>query len=425
MSSDCAIRVDNLSKCYAIYDNPRDRLVQMLLFGRRKFYREFWALRDISFEVKKGETVGIIGRNGSGKSTLLQLICGTLAQTSGTIHTCGRVAALLELGSGFNPEFTGLENVYLNAKVLGLSDAEINDRMAAIKTFADIGEFINQPVKTYSSGMYVRLAFAVAINVDPDILVVDEALAVGDIRFQLKCQRKMDELRDRGTTILLVSHSGSDVLRLCSRAIWLDEGKVRSAGTSKHVVEEYSAWMLHDTGVSVSSIHQDHSQLDADHSLIPVPPHAFITGDGGAEVQAVGLFSREGKRLVIISQPEFVTLLFRIAVKKPINQPYFGFQIVDSKGLRVMGCNTPALESRFDPIPAGREVVVRFRFNLPEIENGSYVIAVGVADGSPECHIRHQFVADAYEFKVSSTSSFQKQSVLLKLPDCVVDLMGV
>ncbi len=238
MSSEAAIKVENLSKCYQIYDTPRDRLKQFVLprmqqligLHSTQYYREFWALRNVSFEVAKGETVGIIGRNGSGKSTLLQIICGTLSPSFGRITTHGRIAALLELGAGFNPEFTGRENVYMNASVLGLSRDEIDARFDDIAAFADIGEFIEQPIKAYSSGMYARLAFSIAINVDPEILIVDEALAVGDARFVSKCMRRIKEIQENGATILFVSHDVSSVRTLCERAIWLDKGRVVEQG---------------------------------------------------------------------------------------------------------------------------------------------------------------------------------------------------
>ena len=245
--ADVAIRVANVSKCYHIYSNPRDRLKQFLLpkirqlFGaeQRDHFREFWAVRDASLVVRRGETVGIIGRNGSGKSTLLQMICGTLHPTAGAIETRGRVAALLELGSGFNPEFTGRENVYLNASVLGLERTEVDARMADILAFADIGEFIDQPVKTYSSGMFVRLAFAVIAHVDPEILVIDEALSVGDAFFQSKCAAAMRRLMTNGTTILFVSHDTHSVKALCDKAILLEGGRIVAEGDAGVVVEEY------------------------------------------------------------------------------------------------------------------------------------------------------------------------------------------
>ncbi len=245
--NDVAISVQGIHKRYEIYANPRDRLKQFLLprlqrsAGRmpQQYFREFWAVKDVSFQIKKGETVGIIGRNGSGKSTLLQMICGTLTPTSGTVETRGRIAALLELGSGFNPEFSGRENVYLNAAVLGLSKQDIDRRFDAIAAFADIGPFIDQPVKAYSSGMLARLAFAVAVEVDPDVLVIDEALSVGDMAFQEKSFTRMKRIRDAGTSILFVSHSPSAVRNFCDRAIWLDKGHMRAIGERLSVCDQY------------------------------------------------------------------------------------------------------------------------------------------------------------------------------------------
>lgn len=237
--ADIAIRVDGLGKCYQIYDRPEHRLWQGLLRGRKQFFREFWALKDVSFEVRKGETVGIIGRNGSGKSTLLQMICGMLTPTAGTIHTEGRISALLELGAGFNPEFTGRENVFLNGALLGMTRQEIEARFDSIAGFADIGDFIDQPVKTYSSGMYVRLAFAIAVAADPDILVVDEALSVGDLAFQNKCMARIRGMSERGATILFVSHDLSTSQVICHRAIWLGGGRVMRAGDPVQVCREY------------------------------------------------------------------------------------------------------------------------------------------------------------------------------------------
>lgn len=245
MSSEVAIRVSGLSKCYQIYDSPRDRLKQFFqawrLAGRagKNYFREFWALRDISFDVKKGEVIGILGRNGSGKSTLLQLICGTLTPSAGKVETRGRIAALLELGSGFNPEFTGRENVYLNGAVLGLTKEEMEDRFADIEAFADIGEFIDQPVKTYSSGMMVRLAFSVAVHVEPDILVVDEALSVGDIAFRNKCMEFIQRLVANGVTILFVTHDLGTLQLLCSRVIWLGHGEMLASGDPIQIAQDY------------------------------------------------------------------------------------------------------------------------------------------------------------------------------------------
>jgi len=244
MSSELAIQVENLSKCYHIYERPRDRLIQML--RRKKLFREFWALRDVSFSIERGETIGIIGRNGSGKSTLLQMICGTVSPTAGRIATEGRVAALLELGAGFNPDFTGRENVLLNAVILGFSEETMQERMADVLAFSEIGEFLDQPVKTYSSGMYARLAFSIAIHVDPDILIVDETLAVGDSRFVAKCMRRIKEIQQKGATILFVSHDVGVVRTICNRAIWLDKGLMVADGDVFPVTGKYMEFLFQD-----------------------------------------------------------------------------------------------------------------------------------------------------------------------------------
>ncbi|NTV13884.1 MAG: ABC transporter ATP-binding protein [Desulfobulbaceae bacterium] len=251
MSSEPLIRLNNLGKCYQIYEKPRDRLLQMLCRGRKQYYREFWALKNVGFEVMPGEVVGIVGNNGSGKSTLLQLVCGTLAPTLGDIKIRGRVAALLELGAGFNPEFSGRENVFMNATILGLSQTEIAERYEAIVDFSGIRDFIDQPVKTYSSGMYMRLAFAVATSVDPDILVIDEALSVGDGEFARKSFDRIMDLKNRGKTILFCSHSLYQVEAFCDRALWLEKGTPRALGLVQEVVAAYSDFINRGNQVAV------------------------------------------------------------------------------------------------------------------------------------------------------------------------------
>ena len=247
MCSNAVIKIDNLSKCYEVYDKPHKRLLQMMMPGDRKYYSEFWALKNASLEVQPGETVGIIGSNGSGKSTFLQLLCGTLNPSSGSIQVRGRVAALLELGAGFNPEFTGKENVYLNAAILGLTREETDAQYAAIEEFAEIGDFIDQPVKTYSSGMYVRLAFSVAVHTNPSILVVDEALSVGDARFQAKCLDRIKRMKESGVSILFVSHDVAAVRSLCDRALWLDKGTVRGLGDVFPITAQYTEHLFNKT----------------------------------------------------------------------------------------------------------------------------------------------------------------------------------
>ena len=312
MSSEIAIKVSGLSKCYHIYNKPSDRLLQMLTRGRRQYYREFWAVKDVSFEIKKGETVGIIGRNGCGKSTLLQMICGTLNPTSGSIETHGRIAALLELGSGFNPEFTGRENVHMNAAVLGLTKEEINSRFNDIIAFADIGDFVEQPVKTYSSGMMVRLAFAVIAHVDANILVIDEALAVGDAFFKQKCMRFLRDFMKSGT-VLFVSHDTSSIKNLCNYAVWLEKGQVVREGLPKHVCDFYleafyeaqqgkststTLRVLKKTEASVPVKDQrleflNNSNLRNDLQIFKFNPDAPSFGKGGAQIYDVRLLNED------------------------------------------------------------------------------------------------------------------------------------
>lgn len=278
MSSEVAIRAQGLGKAYQVYARPQDRLKQMLMGrGGRRFYNEFWALRDVDLEIRKGETVGIVGRNGSGKSTLLQMICGTLEPTQGELVVSGRVAALLELGAGFNPEFTGRDNVYLNAQILGMSSEFVQERFDRIAAFADIGEHLEQPVKTYSSGMYARLAFAVAIHVDPQILVVDEALSVGDEAFQRKCFGRIREIRDAGATVLFVSHSASIVIELCDRAVLLDHGRRLITGRPKAVVGKYQK-LMYAPAERIAAIQAEIRQADEAERALELAGEAGLKG---------------------------------------------------------------------------------------------------------------------------------------------------
>ncbi len=278
--SQSAIDVAGLGKRYEIYDRPHQRLFQTILRGRRTFYREFWALSDVTLSVQRGETVGLVGRNGSGKSTLLQLVAGTLTPTTGIVRTHGRIAALLELGSGFNPEFTGRENVYLNGAILGISRREMNEAIPAIEAFADIGDFIDQPVKTYSSGMLVRLAFAVAVHVTPDILLIDEALAVGDTAFQSKCLARIRDMQQGGVAILLVSHAPNTIIEFCDRAAYLDRGRLVAVGDSRDIVERYTNDLVSSFGGTTLPSAPDTGarNLPAEHQTSPASDSA--AGDG-------------------------------------------------------------------------------------------------------------------------------------------------
>lgn len=371
VETDIAIRVENLSKCYQIYDTPRDRLKQFILprlhdlAGQtpKQYFREFWALRDVSFEVKKGETVGIIGRNGSGKSTLLQIICGTLSPTSGSVETRGRIAALLELGSGFNPEFTGRDNVYMNAAVLGLSQVEVDTRFDDIATFADIGDFMEQPVKTYSSGMVVRLAFAVAINVEPEILIVDEALAVGDAAFQRKCMRRIAELSQSGVTFLFVSHDTETIKKICGAAIYLNQGLVHELGSAKHVCTEYERNLF---GASAEREAPDDSK---ERAIADNPPridpellayNEKIYGDGRATILDIALTNKSQQRTNLLQSGMEFVVSYRVCFAESVAQPIFGMMITNREGICIFGANTEGQAlSRRDYLP-GDEVLITF-----------------------------------------------------------------
>lgn len=389
MSYEIAIRVDRLSKCYQIYAKPQDRLKQSLWRGRKQFFREFWALRDISFEVKKGEMVGIIGRNGSGKSTLLQIICGTLAPTSGEVETHGRVAALLELGAGFNPEFTGRENVYLNGSILGLRREEVDARYDEIVSFADIGDFIEQPVKTYSSGMFVRLAFAVQACVEPDILVVDEALAVGDVFFRQKCYRRLAALREKGCSIILVTHAMNDVEQFCERALLLHQGEAVFQGGASEAVRRYylieqkgresafvpeTAQLSNETSSAPSPIRVDTSFWPAPDAFLDIASESQVS-NGWARCTGVALCDNDGRPCRSFRQGATISFFYEFELLRDIEVPIGGLTIQNDKGTLVHGKST--LEYRADvPVTVRRGDRLRFRQEITlEIAPGEYVLS--------------------------------------------------
>ena len=447
-SEEIAIRISNLSKCYEIYDAPRDRLKQFLLpriarrLGqpRRQYFREFWALRDVTFEVKKGQTVGIIGRNGSGKSTLLQMICGTLNPTLGTIQSNGRIAALLELGSGFNMEFTGRENVYMNAAVLGLSNAEIDARFADIMAFADIGDFIEQPVKTYSSGMMVRLAFAVIAHVDADILVIDEALAVGDAFFTQKCMRFLRQFMQTGT-VLFVSHDTSSIRSLCNHVIWLEKGEVLQEGPPKEVCEQYlEAFYEAQQGKSSTTRMKvraplavlptkdqrldfiNKSNLRNDLQIFQFDPSAASFGKGGASIVDVTLVDDNEHPLAWIVGGERVTLRIVAQVHQPLNSPIIGFHVKDRLGQALFGDNTYlTYKEQLVDCEQGQILSADFSFHMPLLPAGDYSITAAIANGNQDVHEQHQWIHDAVSFRSESSSV---ASGLVGIPMLEVRLMS-
>ena len=404
MSSEIAIKVDNLSKCYQIYDNPRDRLMQMLMRGRRQYYREFWALRDVSFEVRKGETLGIVGRNGSGKSTLLQMLCGTLNPTSGSIQASGRIAALLELGSGFNPEFTGRENVYMNGAVLGLCRNEVDQRFNDIAAFADIGEFIEYPVKTYSSGMMVRLAFAVAINANPDILIVDEALSVGDERFQRKCFSRIEAIRASGTTILFVSHSGAQIVELCDRAVLLDDGEKLAVGEPKLIVGRYQKLLyapadMRDVIREQIRCMEEHSEvkkiyiessmdkvsaLDHDPELQEIfdpnlkPSSTIEYKSHGAYINSLAILTLAGRQVNNLVCGKTYCYRYVVNFTESATNILFGMLIKTTSGVELGGASSASsIQKALSFVKSGSEFQIDYHFEC-NLNSGVYFINAGV-----------------------------------------------
>jgi lipopolysaccharide transport system ATP-binding protein len=425
-SQEFAISVNGLGKCYKIYDNPRDRLKELLSMGKRKCHRKFWAIKGISLEVKLGETVGIIGRNGSGKSTLLQLICGTLTPTVGSLLIRGRVAALLELGSGFNPEFTGKENVYMNASILGLSKQEINDKYDAIVDFADIGHFINQPVKLYSSGMQVRLAFAVAANVDPDILVIDEALSVGDELFQRKCFSRIHSIKEKGATILFVSHSAPAVIELCDRAYLLDKGEAILSGTPKlvvtryhqfcHASEEKKGELLKEIRLINPSVKPDDSTKQNKKGQPPkiehpsrkpyydpglVPKSTLSYRSKGAKIINPYITTTEGDIVNNLIQREDYLFTYQVDFTKKCYEVSMAMLIKSHTGLELGGAVSSGLTNSIPVIETGSRFRVRFKFKCL-LSPGTYFVNAGVEGVSEDSRTYLDRLIDATVFRVQA-----------------------
>jgi ABC-type polysaccharide/polyol phosphate transport system ATPase subunit len=377
-----------VSKSYAIYDAPGDRLTELLSLNRIKRRRDFLALEDVSFTVERGQTFCIVGQNGSGKSTLLQMVAGILQPSAGAVTVNGRVSALLELGAGFNPEFTGRDNVYLNGSILGLSTRQIDKRYREIENFAEIGEFINQPVKTYSSGMVVRLAFAVAINVDPEILLVDEALAVGDIYFRQRCMRKVHELRSRGVTILFVSHAVSDVKAIGDRALWLDHGRVVDLGDPDRVVAKYLAAMVEKDSsylIRRAGAKERREGAGAAHApevmdTIPNIDHRY--GDGRAEVLGLGVFDEQGRPLHMLEPSSRILLRISVRAKEEVPLPIVGFMLRNQLGIDFSGTNTAREGYELAPMSPGDVYTVDFYIDLPELYPASFAFSPAIADGT-------------------------------------------
>lgn len=388
--SEAAIDVKNVKKVYKLYDKPSLRIKEAFSIGGKKYHKEFNALKDISFQVNKGEMLGIIGKNGAGKSTLLKIITGVLTPTSGTVKINGKVSALLELGAGFNPEYTGIENIYLNGSMIGFTKEEMDEKLADIVKFADIGDFIHQPVKSYSSGMFARLAFAVSINVDPDILIVDEALSVGDVFFQAKCYKKLNDLKNSGKTILFVTHDMGSVIKYCNRAILINDGVIASEGEPAEIVDIYKKVLVGQySGEDKKGVEQaleDNIKKKTENEVAIVDgtwkdymlinPNHQTYGNGKAEIIDFGIFDENGEINNTISKMRDFSIKLRVKFYETIENPIFAFSIKDTKGTEITGTNTIIEDVDTGTVHAGEEITITFKQRMI-IQGGQYLLLLG------------------------------------------------
>jgi ABC-type polysaccharide/polyol phosphate transport system ATPase subunit len=396
-----ALSVERVSKQYRIYARPGDRLAESLTRGRLKRHREFWALREVSFEVEAGTTTGVIGPNGCGKSTLLQIIAGTLEPTAGSVWREGRVAALLELGAGFDPEFTGTENVYMNAALMGLSRRETDRLFPDIERFAEIGQFMSQPVKTYSSGMFVRLAFAVASNVEPDILIIDEALAVGDAVFQHRCLRRIKEIQERGSTVLFVSHDAAAVRALCSRAILLGSGRVLNDGPPSEVLNHYQKIVMEREQAyeeeEAKSEEAGEDEAGGGEALTPLR-YDYRHGDGTAEIVGAELLDASRRQAGVVESGAPLTLRVRARFNRDADDAVVGFLVNDSRGVHAYGTNTKEQQIDLGGLRRGEVIEVSFAFDCwLGLDQFSVSLAVHSLEG-----VSYDWLDGALFFRVTS-----------------------
>lgn len=390
-----AIQVQDVSKVYRLYDKPIDRLKESLSLSHKNYHKDFFALNGISFQVKKGETVGIIGTNGSGKSTILKIITGVLTPTSGQVEVKGVISALLELGAGFNMDYTGIENIYMNGTMMGFSRREMEEKLKDILDFADIGDFVYQPVKTYSSGMFVRLAFALAINVEPEILIVDEALSVGDVFFQSKCYRRMEEIRQKGTTILMVTHDMGSVIKYCDRVVLLNKGNFVAEGAPGAMVDLYKkilANQMEDLEEELKEMNDFSGGMDEDgkeggqghvkkpreglmRDHLTINPSRTEYGDGRAEIYDLGMFDERGNLTNLLLKGEYFTIREKIRFYREIQAPIFTYTIKDKKGAELSGTNTMFEGADIRSVKAGDEYEVNFRQKMT-LQGGEYLLSM-------------------------------------------------
>lgn len=402
------IRAKNLSKAYKLYSTPADRLKEALWRGKRIYHDVFWAVRDVSFDVSPGSTIGVIGRNGSGKSTLLQIMAGILQPSEGEVEVNGRVAALLELGSGFDPEFTGRENVFMNASILGLSEDEINERFHEIEAFAGIGSFIDQPVKKYSSGMFVRLAFATAVNVNPDILLVDEALSVGDVVFQHRCMAKIRRFQEEGKTIFFVSHDLGAVAKLCTHAVLMDSGKMLAMGDPDDIIREYYRiiWTDDEKKAAEKPLSEKTDKVSPALSSMKLLD-TFDNRIGGINAEIISFCLSDEYDNYRDSFRTGDILKFQMAVKchLQVDLPITGIVVRDLLGNEFLRTNSDLSSCYIKPVKSGETVLVSFSLALPPLKSGSYAISAGLGNGTIESHQAYDWIENITVFIVENKNA--------------------
>ena len=387
-----SVRIKNLSKVYKLYHNQTDRLKESLHPLRKKYHQAFFALHDVSFDVKRGETLGIIGKNGSGKSTLLKIIAGILTPTSGDVAVSGKVSALLELGAGFNPDMTGIENIYFSGTIMGFTRKEMDERIDAVSDFADIGDFIDQAVKTYSSGMFIRLAFAVAINVDPDILIIDEALAVGDMNFQAKCFRRLNNFRKQGKTVIIVTHALDSIIRYCDKAIVLDSGRKIIESSPREAVDVYKRLMT-DSYLPESRTGR------GKHGVKRLEQNALSYGSGMAEIYDFGLFDESRQPVKLLHNSQLFFIRMNVKFNADVKDPIFAYTIKDLKGLEITGTNTLYKKVQPGSYQTGDSVVVEFTQTL-NCQSGRYSLSFGCTGYDNEKFVVYHRLYDVLFFEV-------------------------
>lgn len=414
MENNIAIKVQNLTKIYHLYDKPQDRLKEALNPFKKSYHHDFYSVNDVSFKIKKGETVGIIGKNGAGKSTLLKMITGVLTQTSGSIETSGKIASLLELGAGFNPEMTGFENIYLNGTLMGFSKEGMDSKIHAILEFADIGEFIYQPVKMYSSGMFARLAFAVAINVDPDILIVDEALSVGDIRFQQKSIRKMKGFIEQGKTILFVTHDMGTVSNFCTKVMWLSDGELQLYGETEDIIEKYLSNMVYGLETSKTTKVNELTPEQQNNIEWECLSGCDSFGEKGTLITNVALyFNKENKKVTQLKGGETLSLYAKLNILKTLYDPIIGINILDRYMNIIYSLNSSIDKVALGKLSAQKEYLIEIIFDFPKIKNDEYTFTIAIADGTQDSHLQQHWVNDVLSVIVNNQDKRYSQGILV------------